>query len=343
MTERRASDGPRPTDDEGPTVHLRPERVGVVVVTYNSAEVLPGLLASLPDGLAGTDWSLVVVDNRSTDESLSLVHDLTPNAAVVQMGRNAGYAAGVNAGVQQAQAATAVMVLNADVRLAPGCVAELLRGLREPGTGIAVPRLTDADGALIFSMRREPTLPRELLETLLPSRRLRRISDLGVMVVNPTAYDSETTADWAEGSTQLISRECLDVCGPWDESFFLFSEETEFGLRAKDLGFATRYVPAARATHLEGGSAKDPAKWALLCRNKIQLFRRRNSWAASVAFYACAVLREATRAAAGRATSRAALRVLISPRRLRAPAGPEWLAGGVPEAGSAAPLQSALH
>ena len=62
------------------------------------------------------------------------------------------------------------LVLNADVRLTRGCVAELLRGLRTPGTGIAVPKLTDRRGELIYSMRHEPTLTRQLLETILPAR-----------------------------------------------------------------------------------------------------------------------------------------------------------------------------
>lgn len=321
---------------------LLPERVSLVVVTFNSAEVLPGLFESLSDGLSGRDHHLVVVDNGSTDESVRLVRESMPDATVVLMERNAGYAAGVNAGVAAAPDATAVLVLNPDVRLAAGCVPALLEGLREPGTGIAVPRLTDGRGALIYSMRREPTLTRELLETILPTRRVRSLRDVGVMVLNPDTYAIETTTDWAEGSTQLISRECLDVCGPWDESFFLFSEETEFGLRARDLGFATRYVPTADATHLEGGSAQDPAKWALLCRNKVWLFRRRNGRARSVAFHACAILREGTRAAMGRATSRAALRVLVSPRRFRSPAGPEWLREAVPPR-SPAPLHGALR
>jgi GT2 family glycosyltransferase len=162
------------------------------------------------------------------------------------------------------------------------------------------------------------------------------------MVADHERYATETTTDWAEGSTQLLSRECLDACGEWDESFFLFSEETEFGLRAKDQGYATRYVPTAHATHLEGGSADDPAKWALLCRNKVRLFRRRNGVVRSAAFYLCTVVREASRAATGRATSRAALRVLVSPRRLRTPAGPEWLTRTPAGPGSAKPLHSAL-
>jgi N-acetylglucosaminyl-diphospho-decaprenol L-rhamnosyltransferase len=321
----QADDGPLASEQLRSVVAVRRERVVVVVVTYNSAEVLPGLIASLSDGLEGTTWRLIVVDNGSVDASVPVARAAAPAATLVQMDRNAGYAAGVNAGVVEASEATAVLVLNADVRLTRGCVAGLLRGLRTPGTGIAVPQLTDRRGELIYSMRREPTLTREVLETVLPARLLRRIRDVGVMVMDPDAYATETTTDWAEGSTQLISRECLDACGAWDESFFLFSEETEFGLRARDMGYATRYVPTAQATHLEGGSAADPAKWALLCRNKVQLYRRRNGRARSLAFHACAILREGTRAMTGRATSRAALRVLLSPSRLRGPVGPEWL------------------
>ena len=70
--------------------------------------------------------------------------------------------------------------------------------------------------------------------------------------------------DWAEGSTQLVSRACLDACGPWDESFFLYSEETDFHLRAGARGFGVQYVAAAQAVHLEGDSGTSPRLWALL-------------------------------------------------------------------------------
>lgn len=320
----------------------RTERVGVVVVTYNSADVLPGLLSSLPAGLSGVDWRLVVVDNGSRDRSTEIVREMVPEAVCIETGRNGGYAVGFNIGAAALPEATAVMVLNADVRLDPGCVEELLRALREPGTGIAVPRLVDGNGDLVLSMRREPKVGREILETLVGGPKLGRFWDVGVMVADHRRYAAETTTDWAEGSTQLLSRECLDTCGEWDESFFLFSEETEFGLRAKDQGYATRYVPTAGATHLEGGSADDPAKWALLCRNKVRLFRRRNGVLRSVAFYLCTVAREASRAATGRATSRAALRVLVRPRLLRRPAGPEWLTTMSGQPASAKPLHSAL-
>jgi len=301
------------------------EQVGVVIVTYNSAAVLPGLLRSLPDGLDKVRWRLVVVDSGSSDESLDIARKSSLDAMCVNLKRNAGYAAGINAGIAAMPEVTSVLILNADVRLSPGCVRELVRGLRQPGTGIAVPHLRDGRGMLNQSMRREPSIGREFLETVVGAHMLGRIWDVGILVADPEKYTVEQTTDWAEGSTQLISRECLDACGPWDESFFLFSEETDFGLRARDAGFATRYIPTASATHLEGGSVDDPAKWALLCRNKIHLYRRRNGPIRWRLFYLCVLARESSRALTGRKTSAAAIQVLLRPSRLNSPAGPNWL------------------
>ncbi|AKU15924.1 glycosyltransferase family 2 protein [Luteipulveratus mongoliensis] len=302
----------------------RPE-VTVVVVTYNSADLLPDLVASFPAGLEGVEARIVFVDNDSHDGSAEAAARLLPSAKVVETGRNGGYAAGINAGVAALGTADAVLILNADVRLGEGCVRELLRGLEVPGTGIAVPRLTNRHGELNHSMRREPGALRTLAETAVGARRLGRLWDVGEFVYDETRYDNEAITDWAEGSTQLISAECWAACGPWDESFFLYSEETEYGLRARDAGFVTRYVPTAHAVHLEGGSDSNPGMWALLSRNKVLLYRRRHGPVSSSMFYAFVVGREATRSALGHPTSRAALRMLLSRRRMREPAGPHSL------------------
>lgn len=301
------------------------ERVAAIVVTYNSAPLLPDLFASLPAGFAGIPWDLVVVDNASVDNSVEMTRQLAPQATVVVLDRNGGYAAGINAGVRAAGEHTAVLLLNPDVRLGPSCVPELIRALREPGTGIAVPRLVDAQFRQIESMRREPTVLRAFAEALLGARTAGQHRRLGEMVSEPGLYEVERLTDWAEGSTQLVSALCWDECGSWDESFFLYSEETEFGLRARDAGFATRYVPSARAVHLEGDSAHSPPLWALLVINRVGLFRRRNGVIRTVPFWIATFIREARRAAAGRAIGRAGMKALLSPGRFREMKGPQSL------------------
>ena len=75
----------------------------------------------------------------------------------------------------------------------------------------------------------------------------------------------------------MLSRDCWHACGPWDESFFLYSEEADFDLRARDAGFATVYEPSAGAVHLEGDSGNSPQLWTLLQLNRVRHFRRRHA------------------------------------------------------------------
>jgi GT2 family glycosyltransferase len=143
------------------------------------------------------------------------------------------------------------------------------------------------------------------------------------VVTDPGRYLAETVTDWAEGSTQLISGECWQRCAPWDESFFLYSEETDFALRARDAGFVTRFTPAARAVHLEGDSRVSPGLWTLLTLNRLRLYRRRHGAFGAAGFWSALLLRETSRAVLGRVPSRAAVRALLNPTRLRQRPGPE--------------------
>lgn len=298
-----------------------PETIAVVVVTYNSASLIEDLVASLAPGLRGLNWHLTVADNDSRDATVETVRRFAPYAHVVETGRNAGYAAGINAAVAAAKPFTAVLVLNPDVRLAPDCVPELLKLLRERGAGIAVPKIVRANGDFSPSLRREPTILRALGDAF-GARRMGRFPLFGESITSREPYAEVTTVDWAEGSIMLIGRECWDACAGWDETFFLYSEETEYALRARDRGFPMMYTPHAHARHLEGDAATNPPLWALLTLNRVRLFRRRHSAVATAVYWAMVLLREASRAALGNRSSRLATRALLSTRRLRERPGP---------------------
>ena len=299
------------------------EIIAVVVVTYNSERLLADLVSSLEPGLGGLSWHLTVADNASADATVASLRSLAPDATVVEMGRNAGYAAGINAAVATARPHTAILVLNPDVRLAPGCVRELVDVMRRTGAGIAVPKLVDGIGRLIPSMRNEPTILRAFGDAVLGATRAGRYGFLGEVVTDERRYASETETDWAEGSTVLISGECWHRCAPWDESFFLYSEETDFALRARDAGYVVRFIPTAHAVHLEGESRIAPPLWALLTVNRIRLYRRRHTLASTAVYYSVVLMRELSRAVLGRRPNQVAVRALLSPRRLRETPGPQ--------------------
>jgi GT2 family glycosyltransferase len=303
---------------------VTPPRIAICVVTFNSAELVPDLVRSLPAGADGTDWRLVVADNASDDGTVAAVRRWAPDATIVETGANLGYAAGLNAAVRAAGDQDAYLILNADVRLQPGCLRTLHDAL-SADVGIAVPRLLDAEGELIWSMRRAPSVLRAWADAIVGAERVGRIPALGEVVTDPGLYRVAGPTDWAEGSTQLISAACWRAVGEWDESFFLYSEETDFDLRAGDHGLRTWYEPAAVAVHLEGGSAGSPALWSLLVVNRVRMFGRRHGRVSSGLFWAAAVAREGSRAVLGKATSRAALRCLLDPAWMRRPANADWL------------------
>ena len=303
-------------------------RIAVVVVTFNSEHDVEGLIASLPAGLQGFSWQLVIADNASSDGTVKLIRELAPEATIVEVGRNAGYAAGINAGVAAATPHDAVLILNADVRLTPGCAVDLVAALRDPRVGIAVPRLVDGDGDLILTMRRRPSVLRAWADAVLGAERVGRYPLLGEVVTDRALYRDDRDTDWAEGSTQLVSVACFDRVGRWDESFFLYSEETDYALRVFDAGLVVRYVASTTAIHLEGNSQESPGLWRLLTLNRVRLFSRRHGKPATVAYWAALTFREASRAALGHRISKAAIRALVDPRSLREIPGPDVVARG---------------
>ncbi len=298
-------------------------RIAVVVVTYHSSAILPGLFESLPSGLDGCDWELIVADNASTDNTLEVTQRLVPEARIVEVGYNAGYAAAFNAGLAAAKDYDAAMVLNPDIRLTPGCALAMFRCLGE-GVGIAVPRMSDEDGRLTHSLRREPSLARALGEAVL-GHRAGRYRLLGETVLDDDAYATQTTVDWATGAIMLMSAECLAATGPWDESFFLYAEETDFALRARDRGFRTVLASGAEAVHLSGRSAGNAAEgrsrvsprlWSILTVNKVRLYRKRHNRIATGAYWSIVFLRESSRAALGHPRSRSAVKALLRPSKI---------------------------
>lgn len=283
--------------------------VVALVVTYNSAGHLPALFASFPAGFAGVErWAVVVADNASGDGSAASAEQL--RATVVRTGRNGGYAFGLNAAAAAAPPSRARLVLNPDLELDDGSVAALLRALDQPGVGIAVPRLVAPDGTLRRSLRREPTVIGAWGEAFLGGERAGRLG-LGELVVDAERYERAGAAEWASGAAMLVSTECWERVGPWDERFFLYSEETDYARRARAAGYTLRYEPAAHVRHVEGESHTSPELAARLATSRVAYFAKHHGRAATLLFRSGVVVNEGVRAAAGRRTSRAALAALM--------------------------------
>lgn len=279
--------------------------VAVVIVSYNSAHVIEGLLESLPAALGALTASTVVVDNGSTDNSTDVAAAF--GGCKIVRSENNGYAGGVNRGVDALARAESILVLNPDVRLEAGSVETMFATLKSSKAGVVAPKVLEPDGSLFRSLRREPTL---LRATGLSFTHWPVVDEY---ISEPEAYDHRQVVDWALGAALLVRTEVYTQLSGWDESFFLYSEETDFSLRAADLGWTTIYEPDAVVMHIGGQSGQNERTHAMQIINRVRLYARRHRRPAALAYYLLAVLSEISWAARGNSKSPAAIRALLRP------------------------------
>lgn len=278
--------------------------LALVIVTYNSVEILPTLLESVPGAVAGLRVEVVVVDNGSSDGTQALVEGRSDCRLV--RSTNLGYAAGINRGFA-ASTAPAVLVLNPDVVLGPGSVPPLLARLNDHGAGVVVPQVLEADGRLSWSLRREPTL----LRALGLSRS--GVPALAEYVMSAEDYRHPVVVSWALGAAMLIARPCFDELDGWDESYFLYSEETDFCLRAADFGWLTWYEPMSTVTHIGGLSGRNDVTHVMQVINRVRLYVRRHGRLRGWIYYGLTILAEVSWILRGHRQSVAAVRALWLP------------------------------
>ena len=279
--------------------------IAAVVVTYNSERHIVDLLESIPPAMGGLSHSVVVVDNGSTDRTLEIL-DQRADCVVVRSS-NVGYAAGMNRAVRASPEASAILILNPDATLDPSSVPTMLEVLRRPGTGIVAPRVREADGSLSPTLRRGPTMAR------VGGLSFTGLAAFTERIEDPQEYETEHEVEWAVGAILLVDATCYRSLGGMDESYFLYSEETDFSLRARDAGWATVYTPEPGAVHVGGGSGESATTHTMKILNRVRLYRRRRGTLLASIYFGLTLLTELRRALLGHDKSWPTLLSLLRP------------------------------
>lgn len=209
----------------------------------------------------GIEGALTIVDNDSGDGSYdALCHavaargwDTGPwSVRVLQSGRNGGFGAGNNFGIQaglpDGRRPDYVYILNSDAFPAKDAIRELVGHLEaHPGTGLAGSYTDGTDQQPHRTAFRFPSIAGEFEAAIRfgPVSRLLRRS-----IVAQPIPDATTRVDWVAGASLMIRQSVLDQIGLFDETFFLYFEETDLCLRAARAGWPTDYVRTSRITHI---------------------------------------------------------------------------------------------
>lgn len=228
------------------------QHVLVVVVAYRSDEHLRACLAEL-----GTGLPVVVVDNDANPVTAKIAADA--GARYVAMPHNAGFAAGVNAGIANAwDHSSDVLLLNPDARIAGDEVRRLAAAMYQHGPRLAAvgPRLFGDDGREQMASWPMPSPLQVWVDALGLGRfwRGRR---------------------FVTGAVLLLSGEALRELGGLDERYFLYAEEADWQQRAQRAGWSVAVVPFVTAHHAGGASSSDSTKRDELFTRSARAFAQR--------------------------------------------------------------------
>jgi glycosyltransferase len=231
------------------TEHLR-----IVTVAFNPGEELALWAESV---LAATQRKadVVIVDNGAAGEVVDAVGRIY-GASIVRPGRNLGYGTAVNRGAKaqgESMDSEWIVVVNPDVVFLPGSIDALIEAAAAwPKGGAFGPLVRDREGAVYPSARKFPRLVSGIGHALL----------VGVWPSNPfsRAYreNADTTrahaVDWLSGSCLLLRRDAFEAVGGFDESYFMFFEDTTLGEQLAAAGWQSVFVPDAEVVHDQGAS-----------------------------------------------------------------------------------------
>ena len=220
--------------------------ITLVTVSHNSEEQLGVLLDSVERHLPAA--AVVVVDSGSRDGSASVARRRPERITLVEL-ENVGYGRAVNAGVARVDTPVCV-VLNPDIELVDDSLAGLAEEALRPEAPerLLAPLVLHPDGARQDSVHCEPVSPATLAMALVPPAALPQPLR---QRVQPWRGHHPRAVAWAVGCCVCARTATLRWLGPFDDRIFLYSEDLELGLRARDGGVETWWWPLARVIHHE--------------------------------------------------------------------------------------------
>lgn len=245
-------------------------RVSVLVVNYNTCQLLKDCLTSLFTG-GNQEFEVMVVDNNSSDGSMAMVRSEFPVVRLIENSENLGFAKANNQGIREARGKY-VLLLNSDTLVRRGAIHSMSEFMdSHPEAGAAACRLLNADGTIQASIGRQtgPGLIRQILRLAGVSRvvrdqRTRRFLRrylgfaMGVTLrsyLEPYVANTALEVESISGACLMVRRQAIGQVGLLDENFFMYLEDLDYCIRLRKAGWKLYYVPTGEIIHLVGQSS----------------------------------------------------------------------------------------
>jgi len=228
------------------------------IVNYNTKDDLKDCLNQILKSPPEVSYSIIVVDNNSTDESMEFLENLNKKRIrLILNNENKGFGSACNQIAKEIDTPY-ILFLNPDVKITKGAIDKLISFMENrPEVAIVTGKLLNPDGTIQLSCRRFPTILRalsgraSLFRSIFPNNPISR----DYMLCN-LDYDKIQFPDWVRGAVMLIKTNLFKEISGFDEQFFLYLEDTDLCLRLRKMGYEIAYNPEAIFYHKLGSSTK---------------------------------------------------------------------------------------
>jgi hypothetical protein len=259
--------------------------VSIIVVNWNTKELLLGCLKSIYDTVVSLKSEVIVVDNGSHDGSGEAVKERFPQVKLIQNRENNGFARANNQALAVASGRY-ILLLNSDAILTDSSLKAIISFMdKTPGASVAACQYINRDGSKQNSFDNFPTLATELL-----NKNLLKILFPKKYPSKKKEYHEPIEVDSVIGACMTVRAEAITQVGMLDEDYFFFIEETDWCFRMQQAGWKIYHLPDIKVYHLQGKSKeRNPSKaWIEYYRSSYTFFKKHRS---AFSYYTLRILR----------------------------------------------------
>lgn len=231
-------------------------QLSIIIVNYNTGALTSACIESCLTQKLPPQTEIIVVDNNSTDNSVSFLRSDFPEVKVIANQQNAGLAAGVNRALQEATG-DYYLLLNPDIIALPGSIQTLLDFIREHAeVGVAGGQLLSPNGKIQNSCFRFYTRMTIIYRRTFLGRTRKGQQAISTFLMKDFDHRLTRDVDWLMGSCLMLRSAAVKEIGGMDERFFLYFEDVDWCRRFWQNGWRVSYVPAARFSHFHQRSSR---------------------------------------------------------------------------------------
>ena len=210
-------------------------KLSVVIVSYNVRLLLEACLQSVEKALKGIDGEIFVVDNHSSDDSVTYLEPRFPDVHFIANKENLGFARANNQAIRQSQAEY-VLLLNPDTVVYENTLRDSLAFLdAHPEAGGVGVRMLTRDGDPAPESRRAVPTPWIAF--------LKMIGFSSKYYMSHLPWDQPGQIEVISGAYCMLRHKALDQIGLLDEDFFMYGEDIDLSYRLLKGGWQNWYLP----------------------------------------------------------------------------------------------------